>query len=328
MRMRSSSSSLHPPARLPPHMPVVQCAANFSEGRRPEIVRTIAKAASGHGAIVADYSADADHNRMVLSLLGSPAAVREAVLAAAAVALHHVDLRYHDGAHPRMGVVDVVPFTPIRNTTMQDCIVLAEETARALADNMQVPVYLYERAAREGRPSTLPAIRRAVRASGYAPPQCGLLEPDLRASFHPSRGAAVVGARPPLVAYNIYMVRGGLPAARMAARAIRTARHRDAAVAGVRALGLLLPSQESAQVSMNITQPFRTPVAGVFAFVADVVQSAGGEVGDGELIGLAPQQALMGLTVGGRGLERMRPSQVLEYWLEPSASDNSVYEVQ
>lgn len=301
---------------LPANVPIVQCAANFSEGRRSDVIESIVRAAASEaGAIVADYSADPDHNRMVLSLLGKPDAVRRAVLRAAAEAVRLIDLRTHSGAHPRVGVVDVVPFTPIRGLDLAECAALADVTAEAMATDLGIPVYLYEHAARPGRPVSLPAIRKAVGASGSAEPRFDLLAPDYPAPLDPAKGAAVVGARGPLVAYNIYLRRGGLEHARKAAKIIRDERDRNAAIAGVRSLGLYLPSHGLAQVSMNVTRPADTPLPGVFEFVAHAVRDVGGEVGEGEVIGLVPMVSLSGAQPGEKGIEIMRPSQIIEYWV-------------
>jgi len=302
--------------RFPAGVPIVQCAANFSEGRRNEVIESIVRAAASEsGAVVADYSADPDHNRMVLSLLGTPDAVRHAVMRAATEAVRLVDLRSHSGAHPRMGVVDVVPFTPIRGVDIAECAALAEVTAETMASELGIPVYLYEHAARPGRPVSLPAIRKAVGASGSAEPRFDLLAPDYPAPFDPAKGAAVVGARGPLVAYNVYLRKGGLEHARKVARIIRDQRGRNRAIAGVRSLGLYLPAHGLAQVSMNVTRPADTPLPRVFEFVAHAVRDVGGEVGEGEVIGLVPMVALSGARPGDTGFEIMKPSQIIEYWL-------------
>lgn len=301
---------------LPPDIPVVQCAMNVSEGRRLDVLDGIVSAVTPEPRLViADASADPDHNRAVLSLLGEPEAVLRAVVAIAGRAVEMLDLRQHAGAHPRTGVVDVVPFTPIRAINMEACRELALRCAHRLATNLGIAVYLYGEATRTGRPSALPALRRILSASGSGLPNYQALEPDFGDSVEPSRGASMVGARPPLVAYNVFLARGGLREARRIAAAIRAARASTAEVAGVRALGLYLPSRGTAQVSMNVTRPHETPLPGVFRAVEVFAAMHGAAADFGEVIGLVPRAALGDRQPGDRGVEVLTATQVVEYWL-------------
>lgn len=315
--------------RLPSHLPIVQCAANFSEGRRQDVVAAIAEAASAFPeCVAADVSADPDHNRMVLSLLGAPESVLRAVLAACEEALRHLELRSHAGAHPRVGVADVIPFTPIRGASMDTCRELALRAAHTLWHDLRIPVYLYEHSARPHRPRSLPEIRKRLRASGTGLPDLTDLAPDFGEPRLGPGGAAVVGARDPLVAYNVFVAGGGVDAARHAARVIRQRRNSCPEIVGVRALGLELPSRNAAQVSMNLTQPYATPIPGVFAYVADALGRYGGQAGPGEVVGLVPRQTLGGCHPGDRGLELLTETQVIENWLETAGSPEGVKGVE
>jgi len=298
-----------------PGLPLVQCAANFSEGRRMAVLQEIVDSARvGSDVVVADWSADPDHNRAVISLLGEPEAVLHAVLGAARTALAKLDLSCHVGAHPRMGVVDVVPFTPIRDVSMDACRDLALRCARTFADELGVPVYLYGQAARPGRPRELPDLRRAVRAKGRGQPDWRFLEPDYSAPFDPRRGATVVGARPALVAYNVYLDRGSLVSAERAAIKVRRYRSNDPRVRGVRALAFELLSKRQCQVSMNLTDVNATTLPEVYRFVSEALREEDAEAGAGEVIGLVPQRTLGYAHPGDQGLEYLKETQIVEYW--------------
>jgi len=306
-------------ARIPPGVPVVQCAANFSEGRDASIIASIAEAAgTAAGAVVADVSSDPDHNRSVVSLLGPPDAIRNAVVCAASEAARRMDLRRHRGVHPRMGVVDVVPFTPIRRVSMAECVALAEAVGEAFADDLGIPIYYYERSARPGRPVALPAIRSAVGAVPGAPPSFAGLAPDLGPVPTHRLGAVVVGARDPLVAYNIGLAQGSVTHAKRAAVRIRRERELLPCLSGVRALGLFLASRGLAQVSMNVTRPHATPIPGIRSFVETVLRELGARAGDGEIVGLVPRISFGGMSPQDLGLSSLRANQVIETWTETS----------
>ena len=230
---------------------LVQCVPNFSEGRDLTVCAAIADAAQGFpGVRVADCSKDTDHNRMVLTLIGPPHQVMLACAAACAAAIDLIDLRTHAGAHPRLGAVDVVPFVPLSGVTLAECAALSMQFAREMVARHALPVFLYEAAA-DGR--ALPVVRKSAWKE---------LEPDFGPHVpHPTAGAAVVGARGPLIAYNLNLTDGNLSAARQIARELRVA------FAGVRALGLWLPSRNAAQVSLNITRPAETSLLAVFEYV-------------------------------------------------------------
>jgi len=310
--------------------PIVQCAVNISEGRRVNLVEEIVSAAMGHaGSVVADYSSDRDHNRLVLTLLGSPEPVGHSLLAAARRAACLLDLRQHQGAHPRMGIVDVVPFTPISLITLRECAVLARRVAASLAFEIGLGVYFYGAAASADRPSALPEIRRAVGATsrGAGIPDFHRMLPDL-GEPSPALGAVVVGARRPLVAYNIGLASGNESDARWIAAAVRAERATTMSLHGVRALGLWLPTAGAAQVSLNLTRPDRTPIAVVREQIAGMIHRRNAAVlesgrivteGDGEIVGLIPEAALGGHPVEDLRLPTLRETQIVERWLRGPA---------
>ena len=301
-------------------MPIYQCVPNFSEGRRTDVVEAIADVIRATpDAILADYSADPDHNRCVMSILGDVDAIYNAVLAAARVAVERIDLRTHQGVHPRVGAIDVLPVVPLRDTSLLEASVLAKFIGQTLGHELCLPVYFYEANARPDRPSALPELRRGgFEAFAHVPlnderaPDCG---PPLA---HPSAGIAVVGARLPLVAYNINLAAPDVAIAQQTARQIRLERSRLPELNGVRALGLFLASQNRAQVSLNLTRPDQTPLPAVFHFVQEQAAKLGVTDLESEIIGLIPRASLAGLPPAAIHWHTYKPTQILEHWLEKS----------
>lgn len=298
--------------------PLVQSAINFSEGRRPQVIAAIVSALDGvQGVHVVDFSADPDHNRMVATILGDPDAVSRAVLAAAEAAVSLIDLRSHTGAHPRIGAMDVVPLVPVRNVNTEALVRQSLVLARDLASRFELPVYLYEQSARPGRPSALPQIRGGGFEARLGVPLTGALAPDFGpGQLHPTAGAVVVGVRGPLVAYNVLLAEAGGAAARQIARAIRVERTSAPELAGVRALGMDLPSRGMSQVSMNVTRPDATPLPPIFRYVCRRADDWGAHVVGSEVIGLIPAASLGGEHPHRIGWHDFRPTQILEYWME------------
>jgi glutamate formiminotransferase len=254
--------------------PILGCALNLSEGRRPEVVDLVVAAAVP--AAVADVSPDPDHNRTVVTLFGRPGELVDSVARLAAAALQHVDLTAHRGVHPRLGVVDVIPFYPLHNSSMDDAVVAALECAGRLWQDLALPSFLYEEAASSIQSRALPWIRKHAFLD---------LAPDVGGPGpHPTGGAAVVGARGLLVAYNVNLDTADVQPARRIAAAIR--RRFDGRV---RTLGLYLPSRGTAQVSMNLLQPQTTCLEDVFEAVEAEALKSGVEVLDSEIIGLVPR---------------------------------------
>lgn len=297
---------------------VYQCVPNFSEGRRGEVAGTIAAAMRAvSGVRLIDWSADADHNRCVMTLLGDANGVRQAVLAAARVAVAHIDLRDHSGVHPRAGAVDVVPVVPLRHATTEQAIALAAAIGGDLARELDLPVYFYEANASFGNSAALPDLRRGGFVAFAAAPLTDTRAPDLGPSHvHPSAGVAIVGARNPLVAYNVNLDTPDVRIAQHIARRVRRERDTSPALAGVRALGLYLPSRHQAQVSLNLTRPADTPLPGVFTFIQEAAAAYGVTALESEIIGAIPRVALLGLPPEAIHWHTYKPTQILEHWLE------------
>lgn len=259
------------------------------------------------GCCLLDTHSDPDHNRSVFTFAGSPSAVEAAVMGLAAATVELVDLNRHEGIHPRIGALDVVPLVPLAGSDMAHCVALAERVGRRLAEELALPVYLYGLAARRGRPATLAELRGADLAR--LPPDHGPPWP------HPTAGAVVVGAREPLVAFNLVLDTPDVAVARRVARAVRAS---SGGLAALLALGLYLPSRERAQVSMNLLDYRRTSILATVEAVRNAAAAEGAKVTEAELVGLAPAAALAGLeTLRLPGLPG--PSRSIEARLEACA---------
>jgi glutamate formiminotransferase / 5-formyltetrahydrofolate cyclo-ligase len=272
-------------------MALIECVPNVSEGRRPDVVNAIAEAVSQvEGVRLLDRSSDEAHNRSVLTLAGAADAVQQAVMALFAAALDLIDLRHHTGAHPRLGAVDVVPFIPLAGATMAQCVALATETASMVASRFQLPVYLYEEAAATPDRRNLAAIRRGEFEGLAAKMATPGWAPDYGPSHpHPSAGATAIGARAPLIAFNVTLATDRLDIAKAVAVAVR---HSSGGLPFVKALGIALPHRGIVQVSMNLTNFTQTPMTRAFEAVRDEAERRGTTVEDSEIVGLVPEAAL------------------------------------
>ncbi len=289
--------------------PLVECIPNFSEGRRPEVVDAIRTAIQGVPNIhVLDQHSDHDHNRTVITFVGPPQATADAAFAGMAKAAELIDLNHHQGEHPRIGATDVVPFVPISGVTQEACIELAREVARRAADELGLPIYLYEAAATRPDRINLEAIRRGE----YE----GLKEliktdPDRAPDFGPAElgpaGATVVGVRAPLVAYNVYLTTEDVGIAKKISRAIR---HSSGGLRFVKSIGLLVDGR--AQVSMNLTDFTQTPIARVVETIRREAERYGVAIHHSELVGLAPQASLIEAARWYLQLDQFEPDQILE----------------
>lgn len=294
---------------------LVECVPNFSEGRNEDIVRALVAAVrSVRGVFLLDEEMDRDHHRSVLTFVGTPEAVAEAAFQATKMAVGLIDLRQHQGGHPRVGATDVVPFVPIRGVTMEDCVALAKKVGKRVGEELSVPVFLYERAASRPDRAPLESIRRggleglADRMKDPAwPPDFG--PPTL----HPTAGATVVGARPPLIAYNVNLQTDDLNAAKAIAKTIRTS---GGGLPFLKAIGVALPSRSLVQVSMNLTNYEETPIHVAFEAVCREAQRLGVSVAGSEVIGLIPQRALVQTSEFFLKLASFDPTQILETRLE------------
>ncbi len=291
---------------------IVECVPNFSEGRRKEVVDAIVAALTRYaGAALLDSEMDSAHNRCVISIAGEPKAVARGVVDAVGKAAELIDLRQHSGEHPRMGATDVVPFIPISGMNIDECVQLSLQVAEEIAARYQIPVYLYEQSARIPARQDLAYVRRGefegIRGEIRTNPE---RKPDFGPSeIHPSAGATAVGARFPLVAYNVYLDTPDVKIAQAIARAVR---YSSGGLRYVKALGFEIQEREQVQVSMNLTNFEGTPVFRVFEMVAREAQRYGIGVVSSEIVGLVPQQALNGCADFYLRLENFSPKQVLE----------------
>ena len=271
---------------------IVECVPNFSEGRRrATIERIVAAIESVAGALVLDVHADADHNRSVVTFVAPPETVVEAAVRAVACAKELIDLREHTGLHPRIGATDVVPFVPLRNVSMEECVRLAHEAGARIWDELAIPVYFYERAALRADRTNLEDVRRGgfeklrelVRSDEKRAPDIG------EAKLHETAGACIVGARPILIAFNVHL-RTDDP--QVAARIARAVRGRDGGLRFLKALGFKLETRGMAQVSMNLTNYERTTLHHAFEAVRREAERYGVAIAGSEVVGLVPQAAL------------------------------------
>lgn len=271
-------------------MALIECIPNVSEGRRKDVLDACASVITAAGAKLLDAKPDAVHHRTVFSYAGTAEQVREGTLALFATALAAIDLRTHRGEHPRMGAVDVVPFVPIKGATMLDCVNLAKDVAATVAERHQLPIYLYEDAASSPERRNLEDIRRGEFEGLAAKMALPAWAPDFGpAAPHPSAGATVIGARMPLIAYNINLATNRLDVAKKIASAVR---HSTGGFRYVKAMGLALEDRGIVQVSMNLTNFEKTPIFRVFECVKREAERYGVSILESEIVGLVPQAAL------------------------------------
>jgi glutamate formiminotransferase len=292
-------------------MAIIECVPNISEGRDGAAIAAIADAVRGvAGVRLLDVQSDATHHRSVLTFAGDRGPLLAAVLALFEAVLPRVDLRRHRGEHPRLGAVDVVPFVPIEGATMADCVALARDAAAAVAARFAVPVYLYEDAATTPARRNLEDIRRGEFEGLAAKMQGADWAPDAGpAAPHPSAGATVIGARMPLIAYNINLATDRLDVAKKIAAAVRMS---SGGFRFVKAMGLALEDRGIVQVSMNLTNFEKTPIFRVFETVKREAARYGVTVLESEVVGLVPAAALVQTAEYYLQLDGFRASQVLE----------------
>lgn len=292
-------------------MAIIESIPNVSEGRRAEVIQKLTEAIrQTEGVRLLDYSSDTSHNRSVFTLVGDAPALKEAVLSLFEAAVAHVDLRTHQGEHPRLGAVDVVPFVPIEGASMADCVALAKDVAATVAERFALPVYLYEEASQNPARKNLEDVRRGEfegLATKMAMPGW---TPDFGPAVpHESAGASVIGARMPLIAYNINLNTNRVDVAKKIATAIR---HSSGGLRHIKAMGVLLEDRNIAQVSMNLTNYQKTPIFRVFEMVKREAERYGVSILESEIVGLVPSAALLGAAEYYLQIERFSAEQVLE----------------
>lgn len=290
---------------------IMECVPNFSEGRDKEKVEQIADAFRGReGVKLLDYSSDADHNRSVITVVGEPEALKTAVIDAIGRAVELIDLTQHSGQHPRMGAVDVVPFIPIRNVTMEEAVALSKEVAQAVGNQFQLPVFLYEKSATAIHRENLATVRKGEFEGLHEK----MLLPEWVPDFgpyapHPTAGAVAIGARMPLVAYNVNLGTADLEIATAIAKKVRFV---GGGLRYCKAMGVTLEERGITQVSMNLTDYTKTAIYRAHELVRIEAQRYGVPVVGAEVIGLVPMEALVDTAAYYLGLENFSMSQVLE----------------
>jgi glutamate formiminotransferase / 5-formyltetrahydrofolate cyclo-ligase len=289
---------------------IIECVPNVSEGRRGDAIDRMADAIrSTAGVRLLDRTSDVDHNRSVFTFAGPPEAVETAAQALVDVAFREIDLRTHSGEHPRIGAVDVVPFVPLAGATMEECVEISRRFGRAVAERHAVPVYFYARSATRPDRVRLPDIRKP-QFEGLASVIATTHVPDAGPSrAHPTAGALVTGARPPLIAFNIELATTDVRIAKAIAKAIRES---SGGLPAVQALGFELTHPPRAQVSMNLLDTSVTSLATVWTEVERRAHDAGVEVLRGELIGLLPLDAAVQVTAAALRLEGLTRDRVIE----------------
>jgi glutamate formiminotransferase/formiminotetrahydrofolate cyclodeaminase len=299
---------------------IVECVPNFSEGRSKEVVEQIQQAiGSVPGVRLLDLEMDADHNRCVITFAGKPEGVEEAAFRGIQKAARLIDMDQHRGEHPRLGATDVVPFVPIAGVTMEECVHMARRLGERVGRELDIPVYLYEKAATRPERVNLADVRRG---EYEALKEEIATKPDREPDFGPRRvgkaGATVIGAREPLIACNVYLNTDDLKVAQEIARAVR---HSSGGLRFVKALGLFIEGRGLVQVSMNLTDYRRTPVHRAVELIRREARRYGVNLVSSEIVGLVPRQALLDAAEFYLQIENFAPQMVLESHLEePEAS--------
>lgn len=290
---------------------LIECVPNFSEGRNKATIAQIVDCFKHHPAIqLLNYSSDSNHNRMVVTALGHPDAMKQVVIDAIGKAVECIDLTKQAGAHPRLGAADVIPFVPIRAMTMTEAVLLAKEVSQEVAKRHQLPIYLYEEAATAPHRINLAAVRSGQFEGLSEKMASPLWVPDYGPSTpHLTAGASIVGARKFLIAWNVNLKTDRLEVAKALAQAIRFS---SGGLPFVKALGLSLPDKGLVQVSMNLTDYTQTSMLQVFDCLCKEAAKFNVEILESELIGLLPQAALTGTTSTYLKIKDFSPNRILE----------------
>jgi glutamate formiminotransferase len=293
---------------------IIEAVPNFSEGRRPAVIAALVEAIGAPGVRVLHVTSDWDHDRTVISVAGRPAAVKEGLFRAVAIAAQQIDLTAKRGVHPRLGAADVVPLVPVQGITLSECAEEARALGQRIGEELDLPVYLYEAAALRPERRNLADVRRGEFEGLVTSIQTSERTPD----FGPARvgpaGAVIVGARPFLIAYNFFLTSDDVTIARRIARRIRTS---SGGLPAVKALGLLVDGQ--AQVSVNLIDFRQTPLHVVTEAVRALAQEYGVEFDRAELIGLIPQQAVLDAASHYLRLPELPPERILEWAISASS---------
>ncbi len=290
---------------------IIECVPNFSEGRNQQNIEKIVGSFRGQkGVKLLDYQTDEDHNRMVVTVVGEPQALKTAVIKAMGSAIEVIDMNTHQGQHPRMGAIDVVPFIPIKNVSMKEAISFSREVAQEGAKKFELPVFLYERSASRPERENLANIRKG-QFEGMADK---IKQPEWKPDFgpvmlHPTAGATAIGARMPLVAYNVNLDSDNIDIANDIARKVR---HISGGLKYCKGIGIELKDRGVVQVSMNLTDYTQTALYRAFELIKVEARRYGVNVIGSEIVGLVPMEALMDTAAFYLGLEGFSMEQVLE----------------
>jgi len=300
------------PASVPDMAAIVECVPNFSEGRRKAVVdKIVYSIRSVPGIKVLDVEMDPDHNRSVVTFTGNKETIQEGAFRGARAARELIDLNMHTGQHPRMGAIDVLPFVPIAGVTLEDCVEIANRVGSRISKELKIPVYMYEAAARKPERKNLENVRRGQ----FEGLKKDILTDESRypdygpRMLHPTAGAVAVGARMPLIAFNVNLRSKDIKVARAIARKIRES---SGGLPKVKALGFALEARDMVQVSMNLVDYTVTPVSVVFDSVVKEAQAKGVEVAESEVIGLIPLDAICDVAARHMRIANFTSKQVLE----------------
>jgi glutamate formiminotransferase len=290
---------------------IVQCVPNFSEGRDlKKIEKIVEPFRAKNGVKLLDYQNDEDHNRAVVTVIGAPEPLKEAIVEAIGVAIEVIDMRQHQGQHPRMGATDVVPFIPVKNVTPQEAVEISKDVASQVADKYSLPVFLYEKSAGKPERQNLAAIRKGQFEGMAEKIRLAEWEPDYGpAEIHPSAGVTAIGARMPLVAYNVNLDTRNFE---IADRIAKQVRHLSGGLRYCKGIGIELKDRGIVQVSMNMTDYTKTALYRVFELIKIEARRYGVNVVGSEVIGLVPMEALIDTAAYYLGLEDFSMEQVLE----------------
>jgi len=270
---------------------IVECVPNFSEGRRKDVIEKIVEPfKKTEGVYLLDYEGDPNHNRLVVTVIGIPEKVKDAVFEATKIATELIDMEKHKGEHPRIGATDVIPFIPVKGVTMEEAVKLAHDLGKKIAEELNIPVYFYEEAALKPERKNLESIRKGqyegLKEEISKPERAPDLGPK---KMHPTAGATVVGARGPLIAFNVNLNTSDVEIAKKIARFVR---HSSGGLRYVKAIGVDLSDRGMAQVSMNLTNYEKTAIYRVFELIKIEAERWGVEIVESEIVGLVPANAL------------------------------------
>jgi len=290
---------------------LVECVPNFSEGRREKVIKAIVDAGRSEGVKILDIESDADHNRMLTTIVGEPKAVFESAWEMIKKATELIDMEKHQGEHPRIGSTDVVPFIPVANVIMEECVQLAKHLGKKVADELKIPVYLYEAAATRPNRVNLANIRtgeyeglkKEISTSPDRKPDFG------PAKMHPTAGAIVIGARKFLIAYNVNLDSKDIQIAKNIAKLVR---EKDGGFPAVKAMGFEIKDKGFVQVSMNLCDFEKTNMDKVFTKIKEEAEKRGVKVLGSEIYGMVPKAALEGINIEELQLIGFKKEQILE----------------